>query len=107
MPPYHQFPRRMSSALFCRFRTRLAGRIAKIAEEVGVGPQHHAGIAVLQSGLIGLHRTIEGKEVRVLAVGLGEDPVARRVTFTASLFGPRGCVGDEHRYVAVRARLDL
>src|SRR5262245_34714844 len=68
-----------SVTLFLVVFTRLAAGVGKIAEEIRVGPEHHAGIAVLEPLLIGLHRAIERKEVRVLAEGLGEDPIALRL----------------------------
>src|ERR1700722_10296915 len=58
--------------LRCR-RGPLAGRIAEIFEEIGIRPQHQAGIVGAQAGLVGLHRAVEGKEVGILAIGIGED----------------------------------
>jgi CBS domain-containing protein len=51
-------------------------QIAKEAEEFRIRLQHHAGVVRLQACLIGLHGPVEGKEVRILAEGLGEDAVA-------------------------------
>src|SRR5882757_7544765 len=55
---------------------RTAGRAAEISEEFGVGPQQEPGVAALQPVFIRRHRAIEGEEIRILAVGLGEQPVA-------------------------------
>src|SRR5688572_3485636 len=64
----------------CRRRrsvvTHLAGGVREIAEEVRIRAQHHAGVTVSESRLVGLHRAVEGKEVRVLFERLGEDAIA-------------------------------
>ena len=51
----------------------LARRIAEIAEKVGIRPQHHVGIAFLHAPFVSLHGAVEGEEVRILGIRLGED----------------------------------
>src|ERR1700674_5240790 len=90
-----------------RRRRRLAALgIVEVAEEVGVGRQQEPRIVLLQARLVGLHRAVEGEEVRVPPVGFGEDAVALGVAFAAHLLAARRGVGDEHGDVAVGARPD-
>ena len=59
----------------------------------------------LEAGLVGLHRAVEGEEVRILAEGLGEDAVALGVALAADAARTsRLRLGDQHRHVAVGAR---
>src|SRR5436309_131975 len=39
---------------------RLAGRIDKKAEELRIGLEQHAGVAMAQARFVGLHRAVEG-----------------------------------------------
>src|ERR1700688_4709395 len=86
---------------------RLAGRVAEELEEVGIRPQQEAGVAALQPVLIGRHRAVEREEIRVLAIGLGEQPVALAVTLAAHLFGGRIGFGDDDGGLAIGAGADL
>ena len=74
----------------CALHGGLPDRIAEIAEEVRIRPQHQAGVAVLQAPFIGLHGAVEGEEIRILAIGVGEDAVALGVALAADLLGLRG-----------------
>src|SRR5262245_31451170 len=58
-----------ASLLGCA-RASLAARIAEEAEEIRIGPQQQAGVALLQSLLVRLHRAIEREEIRVATIGL-------------------------------------
>src|SRR5260370_8299156 len=78
-----------------RRRGRLARRIAEELEEVGVGTQQEAGVVALQAVLIRRHRAVEREEIGVLAVGLGEQPVAFAVAGAAYLLGGRIGFGDD------------
>src|SRR5258708_39579148 len=82
-------------------RGRLAGRIAEELEEVGIRPQQEAGIVALQSVLIGGHRAVKREEVRVLAIGFGEQPVAFAVARAAHLLGGGIGFGDNDGGFAV------
>src|ERR1700682_1777465 len=87
---------RSSSRRRCRGgRRRLARGVAEELEEVGVRPQQEAGIVALQAVLIRRHRTVEGEEIRVLAIGFREQPVAFTVALAAHLFGGRIGFGDD------------
>src|SRR5207237_2684371 len=90
-----------------RGAARLAVGIAEVAEEVRVGPEQQPGIVLPQPRLVGLHRAVEGKEVRILAKSLGEDAVAFGVAFAARLLGLGGGFRDQHGHVAVRAGTNL
>src|SRR5262245_20945055 len=88
-------------------RDALAGRIAEIAEEVGIGPEHQMRVAALHAPLISLHGAIEAEEIGVLAIGLGEDAVAFGVALAAKRFGLRIGLGEQDRHVAVRPGADF
>ena len=68
----------------------LPRRIDEVAEELRIRLQHHAGVVVLQARLVGLHRAVEGEEIRILAEGFGEDAVALAVALAADLLGLGG-----------------
>src|SRR5882672_6429174 len=68
-------------------RGRFAGRIAEETEEIAVRLQQEAGVGAAQSVLIRRHRAVEGEELRILAVGLGEQAVAFGVALAAHLLG--------------------
>src|ERR1700738_4993768 len=86
---------------------RLAGGVAEELEEVRIRPQQEAGIVALQPVLIGRHRAVEREEIRVLAVGLGEQPVAFAVARAAHLLSGRIGFGDDDGSFAVGLRPDL
>src|SRR3984957_8104315 len=86
---------------------RLAGRVAEELEEVGIRPQQEPGVAALQPVLIGRHRTVEREEIGILAVGLGEQPVAFAVAVAAHLFGSRIGFGDDDGGFAIGVGPDL
>src|ERR1700688_3655028 len=88
-------------------RQRFARRIAEIAEEIRIRPQHQVGVAVLHAAFVGLHRAVEGKEPRILAVGLGVDAVALGVALAADLLGLGRGVRQQHRDVAIGPGFDL
>src|SRR5580700_187211 len=75
----------------CRLFGRcLAVRITEIFEEIGIWPQHEPRVIGAQPRLVGLHGSVEGEEIRILAVGFGEDAVALGVALAARLLGLRG-----------------
>src|SRR5262245_8748428 len=88
-------------------RTRLAGRIAEVAEELRIGPQQHARIVMLHASLVGLHRAVEREEVRILAERLGKDSVAFGVALAADLLGLRGRLRDQFGHLAIGGSLDF
>src|SRR5262249_23224444 len=90
-----------------RFRRRRARGIAEVAEEIGIGLQQEGGVAGLPAVLIGRHRAIEREEIRVLAIGFGEQAVALGVAFAAGLFGLGVRLGHDHRRLAVGVGADL
>src|SRR5438105_12350826 len=51
---------------------RMPRRIGKEAEELRIRPQQEAGVVRLEPVLIGRHRAVECEEIRILAIGLGE-----------------------------------
>ena len=71
----------------CGRSRRVAGRIGEEAEELRIRPQQEAGVVAAKPGLIGRHRAVEGEEVGILAIGLGEQAVALGVAGTTRLFG--------------------
>src|SRR5258706_1095430 len=73
----------------------MAGGVAEELEEVGVRPQQEAGVVAFQAVLVCRHRAIEREEIRILAVGFGEQPVAFAVARAAYLFGGRIGFGDD------------
>ena len=72
-----------------------------------MGAYDRTRIASLQRGLVSLHRAIEGEELRIGAIGLGEDPVTLAVAFTADLFRLLLSRRNRHCHLAIRLRLDL
>src|SRR4051795_1757682 len=66
-----------------------AGRIGEEAEEFGIRPDHQPRIAGAQTRFIGLHRAIEGEEIRIPVIGVGKDAVAIGVALAADLLGGR------------------
>src|ERR1700730_15923547 len=67
-------------------RPSLARRIDEKAEEIRVRLHQHARERILvgaQPRLIGLHRAIEGEEILVAAIRVGEDAVALGIAFAA------------------------
>src|SRR3984957_4813429 len=99
--------RRTARARWIGSRQRFARRIAEIAEEIRVRPQHQVRVAVLHAAFVGLHRAVEGKEARILAVGLGVDAVALGVALAADLLGLGRGVRQQHRDVAIGPGFDL
>src|SRR4029077_19447462 len=87
--------------------TAVAAVIAEEAEELGVGRQHHGGVAIAERFAIGFHRAVEGEELRVLAEGVGIDLDRGRVAFAAGALRLVGGFGERHALFAVGARLDL
>src|SRR5215510_5897356 len=85
----------------------LAGGAAEEAEEVRIRPQQEAGVVGAQALLIGRHRAVEGKEIRILAIGLGEQAVALGIAGAADLLGGRVGVGDDDGRLAIGLRTDL
>src|ERR1044072_8808911 len=85
----------------------MAGRIRKEAEELGIGPQQEAGVVGAEPGLVSRHRTIEGKEIRIPAIGLGEQAVALGIAGTARLLGGRVGFGNDDGRLAIGLRADL
>src|SRR6478752_8503501 len=88
-------------------RRRMAGRIGKEAEELGIRPQQEAGVVGAEPGLIGRHRAVEGKEFLVLAIGLGEQPVTFSVADAAGLLGGRIGISDDDGRLAIGLGADL
>src|SRR5712691_12341816 len=90
-----------------RRRGRLARRVAEELEEVGVGPQQEAGVVALQAVLIRRRRSVEREEIGILAIGLGEQPIAVAVTGAAHLLGGRVGFGDDDGGFAIGVGPDL
>src|SRR5579883_1519076 len=90
-----------------RLRRRRRRRRGEIAEEIRFRTEHEARVAGFERRLIGLHRAVEGEEVRVLAIGFGEDAVALGVALAANLLGFLLRLGDRHRDLAIGFGLDL
>src|SRR6516162_2599794 len=87
------------------FRRRRRRR--EVAEEVRLRTDQRPRLTVGETVLIGLHRAVEGKELRVRAVGLGEDAVALAVALAADLLRLLlGLRGDD-RHLPIRLGLDL
>src|SRR5271165_6474851 len=82
-------------------------RRGEVTEEVRLGAHQRPGLPVLESALVGLHRAVEGEELRVGAVGLGEDAVAFAVALAADLLGLLLRLGGDDGDLAVRLRPDL
>src|SRR5215813_1153941 len=93
--------------LFGRADASLAVRIREEAEEIRVRPQQQARIGLLQSLLVSLHGAVEREELRVLAIGLGEDAIALGVAVAADALGRRGRLRRKHSHVAVSLGADL
>src|SRR5262249_48837732 len=110
-PPHSpRGPGRSTTDLLFGSGRRPARRIDEIAEEVAVGIEQHARerlVVGLETDVVGLHRAIEGEEIRILAVGLGEDTVALAVALATGLLRLRGRLGDQDGDLAVGPRADL
>ena len=65
----------------------LASGAREKTEELRTRTDQEARLARLEGALIGLHRPIEGEEVRILAERFGEDAVALGVAFALDLVG--------------------
>src|SRR5437588_671564 len=90
-----------------RGRRRMARRIGEEAEELGIRPQQETGVGGAEPGLVGRHRTVEGEELRIPAIGLGEQAVAFGVADAAGLLGGRIGIGDDDDRFAIGLRADL
>src|SRR5437588_2740396 len=90
-----------------RGRRRMARRIGEEAEELGIRPQQETGVGGAEPGLVGRHRTIEGEEIRIPAIGLGEQAVALGVAHAAGLLGGRIGLRDDDGGLAVGLGADL
>src|SRR5262249_26702386 len=82
----------------------LAGRIPEKPKEIRIGLEQHARIVGAQARFIGLHGTIERKEVRILSESFSVDAIAFRIALSADLlaFGLR--FGEQAGHVAIRFR---
>src|SRR5882757_3679346 len=79
----------------CRCRRRMPGRIGEEAEELRIRPQQETGIARLEPVLVGGHRAVEREKIRILAIGLGEQPVTLGIAGAPRLFSGRIGLGDD------------
>src|ERR1700730_18159191 len=82
-------------------RSRLFIGRAEEAEEIRFRADDHACVAAFQSGLIGLHRAVEGKKIGVLAEGVGENAISVRVARASRLVGFAPGVSKRHDDLAV------
>src|SRR5207248_1647958 len=85
----------------------LAGRVAEEAEEFGIRLEQHARVVGAQTRLIGLHRSIEGEELRIAAECLGEDPITLGIALAADLLTLRLRLRLQHGDIAIRPGADL
>src|SRR5262249_24389337 len=76
-------------------------------KEFGIGLEQHARVVGAQPGFVGLHRTIEGEEVGIAAIGLGENAIALGIALAARTLAVRLRLGDQHRDVPIRLGADL
>src|SRR3984893_11090996 len=86
---------------------RFARRIAEIAEEIRIRPQHQVRVAVLHAAFVSLHRAVEAEEPRILTVGLGVDAIALGVALAADRLGLRGYVRQQYGDVTIGPGSDL
>src|SRR5580704_14549627 len=103
---------RRSSRRRCRlgvgaFRQRLARRIAEIAEEIRIRPQHQMRVAVLHAAFVSLHRAVESKEPLILAIGLGVNAITLGVALAADLLGLRRGFRQQYGDIAIGPGSDL
>ncbi len=76
----------------------------KIAEELRIGLQQHAGVVRPQAGLVGLHRAVEREEVRIACRRRRRRcGCARRRPRRGSVSAVAVRVGEQHGHVAVGA----
>jgi len=61
----------------------------------------------VQRRFVSLHGTIKRVELRVLSVGLRENPGAVCIAIAARLLAALRCVGNQYGDVAIGARADL
>src|ERR1700686_1219355 len=99
----HTLFRRAARAWWQRF----ARRVAEIAEEIRIRPQHQVRVAVLHAAFVSLHRAVESKEPLILAIGLGVDAIALGVALAADLLGLRRGFRQQHGDVAIGPGSDL
>src|SRR5690606_3606516 len=83
---------------------RRASRILHEAEEVGARINHHHVILARETRAIGLEATVEGVEVRALAVGVGVDRGCLRVALTHGLLGRTISLGDDDLALTIGIR---
>src|SRR6516165_12676306 len=96
----------------CRARrrvtfARLTRWVHEEAKEFGIGLEQHARVIGAQPGFVGLHRTIEGEEIGIAAIRLGENAIALGIALAARALALRLRLGDQHRDVAIRLGADL
>src|SRR6185312_4660950 len=82
-------------------------RRREVAEEIGFRTDQGVRMPVVEALLIGLHRAIEGEELGVRAISLGEDAVALAVALAANLLRLLLSLGEDDRDLAVGLGLDL
>src|ERR1700732_3604000 len=82
-------------------RGRLSIGRAEETEEVRFRADDHPRLAAFQSGLIGLHRTVEGEKIGVLAIGRGENAVSFRVACASRLVGLLLSIAEQHHHIAI------
>src|SRR5208282_5803676 len=78
----------------------------EIAEEFRRRGQHHPRVRTLERFIIGLHRTVEGKKVFVLAECLRINAVAFLVAIAAYLLGLAVRIGKKHGNVLIGGGFD-
>src|SRR5581483_11323279 len=82
------------------------GGLAEIAEEFAVRRKHIGRVRWRQGVLIGLHGSVEGEEVGILAVGFAQNTRFFRVTLPVEDLRFAIGFGRQDRDLAVGARLD-
>src|SRR6516165_3579417 len=85
----------------CRWRGLRRAGVLEESEETGIGGEHKRCAMAGERVAIGLHRTIESKELLILAERVSVDTDALRVAVAAHLLGVPLRLGDDHGAFAV------
>src|SRR5215469_13777644 len=87
-------------------RRALAASLHKVTEEITFRREYDRRVRAVQSVLIRTHRTIEGKEIGILSVGVGENLRFFCLTLATQNLRLAARFCNENGHFPVGARLD-
>jgi plasmid stability protein len=81
--------------------------LVEIAEEIAIRREDDGRVFALQRCRIGVHRTVEAEEVRILSEGLGKDAILLGVALAAGDLTLPSRLGADDSRVAVGLAADF